>query len=76
MEPKEYKLTLNITNGYEEGVYIGQIAEFPSVTIQANGEEELLNEANIALKGYFKAFPEEKAKLERIVSQKTLSVTM
>lgn len=76
LQKMEYQLTLNIKNGYEEGVLLGQIAEFPSVTIQANNEEELLKEANIALKGYFKAFPEEKAKIERVVSQKTISVTV
>lgn len=61
---KEHNLTLDIEKGYQTGILIGQVKEFSGVIVQGWNKQEVYNEANEALEGYFCAFPEEKEKLK------------
>jgi len=39
--------------------YLGKCIEFPSVVVYGDSSDQVINEAQKALNGYFKAFPEE-----------------
>jgi predicted RNase H-like HicB family nuclease len=52
-----HHLNLEITKGVSQ-VYIGQVVQIPSIMVQAETKEKLMEEAKEAVMGYFKAFPE------------------
>jgi hypothetical protein len=58
-----HNLTLNIEKGLDESIIIGQIAEIPSIIVQAVNKTELHKAAITAVKGYLKAFPDEHDKI-------------
>jgi predicted RNase H-like HicB family nuclease len=63
---KNHNLTLDIKKGYQTGILVGQVKEFKGVIVQGKNKEEVYNQANIALDGYFCAFPEEFDKLIKV----------
>ncbi len=59
------KLSFAIRTEDEDG-FSAQCIEFPGIITQANTKSELKEIIDNAVSGYFKAFPEEKARLEKI----------
>ena len=59
-----------------EGGFSAQCIEFPGIITQADTEPELKEMINDAVSGYFKAFPEEKDRLDRIKKGKIIKIAI
>jgi predicted RNase H-like HicB family nuclease len=57
-----HDITLKITKGVT-GVYVGQVVEIPGIIVQAETQEQLIEEFKKSLDLYFTAFPEEHDKI-------------
>ncbi len=60
----------------EDEGFSAQCIEFPGIITQADTESELMEMIDDAMSGYFKAFPEEKGKLEKIKKGKIIEVAI
>jgi predicted RNase H-like HicB family nuclease len=58
----KHDLNLKIEK-WSSGMYTAQVVEIPSIIVQAESKDKLLNEVKTAFEGYLKAFPEEHDKL-------------
>lgn len=60
----------------EEDGFSAQCIEFPGIITQADTESELREMIDDAVDGYFKAFPEEKDRLEKIKKGKIIEIAI